>query len=109
MTTDPTQTPDTGWMGDRSRGSSMGRAESHLENEQIAEKSIYLSRVKIDCRGYDSGGCYWGLGRPLYCAYSEDYSYIRYVRASSREEAAAKLGLTNRELKKPLNKELNHG
>ena len=103
--TSPTMTPDPGYMGDRSRGARMGRDEHDLETTQIPAKSVYLSRVNIDSQGYDPGGAYWGIGTPLYCAYSEECDYCQYVRAHSREDAAASLGLTDRELKKSLNKE----
>jgi len=105
MMTNPTTTPDTGWMGDRSRGASMGRDEFDFEVGQIPAKSVYLSRVKIDSDGYDPGGAYWGIGTPLYCAHSDGCDYCQYVRAHSREDAAVQLGLSDRELKKPLIKE----
>jgi len=45
------------------------------------------------CGAYDDGGAYWGIGTPLYCAWSAS-GFRRYFRAPSRASAlsiAAKL------------------
>lgn len=100
--TNPT-TVSTGWMGDPSRGAAMGRSSGASTVSQLPDRSVYLSRVKLDSGGYDEGGAYWGIGKPLYCAYSDDYcEYCEYVRADSREDAASQLGLTSQQLKKAL-------
>lgn len=57
-----------------------------------------LSQLYLDSGGYDSGGAYWGLGKPLYCAESDEA--CRFVRASNRAEAAKTLDC-NAELKRP--------
>jgi hypothetical protein len=101
MTTNPTTTPDPGWQGNRSRGAGMGRDECDMTIAEIYPRSVYLSRVRIDSQGYDPGGAYWGIGTPVYCAYSDRCGYCRYTRARDRAEAAEKLGLTDRELKRP--------
>jgi hypothetical protein len=44
-------------------------------------------RVKLNNGGYDSAGCYWGNGSPLYCAMAEDGSETYYVRALTRNIA----------------------
>lgn len=47
---------------------------------------IYLSRVRIDSGGYDSGGAYWGAGEPLWVASDQDGN-TRFFRAVSRDAA----------------------
>lgn len=49
---------------------------------------IRLFRVPINSGGYDSGGAYWGLGAPLWCAIDVDGSTV-YFRARNREAAKA--------------------
>ena len=86
----------TGFMGDPSRGAAMGRSSGRIDAADLPYRSVYLSRVKLDSGGYDDGGAYWGIGQPLYCAYSDDYcEYCEYVRASSRSDAVNQLGLTS--------------
>lgn len=51
-----------------------------------------LERVRLDAGGYDKGGAYWGLGNPLFCAWtSADDGDVRtgYRRATDREAAKA--------------------
>lgn len=48
---------------------------------------VYLTRVRLDRGGYDSRGRYFGVGRPLYLAYSDEYDWSEYVRADTREQA----------------------
>lgn len=73
-------------------------------NGNIIPRSVSLARVRLDAGGYDRDGTYWGVDIPLYRAYSYegDRDYEEYVRAFSRESAAQKLGLTNKDLKRPL-------
>jgi len=53
-----------------------------------------LRRVRLNRRGYDASGCYWGAGAPLYvCDYraiNERDIQTDYLRANTREEAVAK-------------------
>ena len=103
MTTNPSATPTTGWKGDTTRGASYGRRSTRIDANELPTRSVYLSRVKIDSGGYDEGGAYWGVGQPLYCAYSDGYDeYCEYVWAASRSDAAHQLGLTSEQLRKPL-------
>ena len=37
-------------------------------------------RVILD-QGYDSGGAYWGIGKPLYVRFTLDLSYVEFFRA----------------------------
>jgi len=44
-------------------------------------KRVYRRIVPIDSGGYDRGGAYWGLGKPLYCEFTADGEYVQYYRA----------------------------
>lgn len=48
-----------------------------------------LRKVRVNQDGYDSVGNYWGVGDPLYQAYSERGTM--HVRGKSREEAKIKV------------------
>jgi hypothetical protein len=74
------------------RGAPMGRPDQGSLDE-VPSKSVYLSPAPIDCDGYDKGGAYWGLGPTLYVAYTSDHSFVRWVRAMDRRDAAQKLEL----------------
>jgi hypothetical protein len=68
-------------------GAPMGR--------QAYGKPIYpvrLFKLNIDSGGYDDGGNYWGIGKPLYMATGDDYQ--AFQRANSRKEAAELLKIT---------------
>jgi hypothetical protein len=80
-------------------GASMGRAEWGRK-EEPADRSVRVFRLPIDSQGYDPGGAYWGIGEPLYCA-TDGETYRRFVRAQSRDQAIAKLGLSPTKLKVP--------
>jgi len=43
---------------------------------KVYEKKVHL----ID--GYDIGGAYWGIGKPLIVRFTKDLSYIEYYRLS---------------------------
>ena len=60
-------------------------------------RSVLLARVRLNAGGYDTAGTYWGRGAPLWCATGTEL-YQQYVRASTRIEAAAMLGLTHGQL-----------
>ena len=91
---------------DCSRGAPMGR----ISYGDITKASgIRLFKVNVDSGGYDDGGAYWGLGKPLYCAVAEDTSESMqdeptdaraFVRADSREDAMALLNLKPEQLKR---------
>lgn len=42
---------------------------------------VYKRNVPINSGGYDSGGAYWGIGKPLYVEYNKDLTYIRFYRS----------------------------
>ena len=73
-------------------GAPMGRS-SH--GAVVLGQKVRLIRLNIDGGGYDDGGAYWGLGKPIFMAWTEDTEYEGYIRANSRKEAAAELGITD--------------
>lgn len=85
--TAPTLPLDTGWMGDRRRGASMGRVDKPSTLPATPRK-FNLRRVRINSGGYDSGGAYWGIGAPLYWASTVEGETEFFFRAPGR--AAAK-------------------
>ncbi len=65
-------------------GAPMGRRSSG--NLDIDAGRVSLARVPIDRGGYVSGGAYWGIGAPLWCAMDQDGA-CQYFRAKSRDAA----------------------
>lgn len=79
-------------------GAPMGRTEYGPTPDQ--SRTIRL--FKVDMNGpYDTGGAYWGLGEPIYCAQSLDGEYRRFVRATSRLTAVVELDLEREMLVSP--------
>lgn len=76
------------------RGAPMGRRDTApIEGKTDV---LHLVRVKLYDYAYDKGGAYWGMGAPLYVAWSESDDYFvedaeLYVRAGNREEAKDKI------------------
>jgi hypothetical protein len=71
-----------------SRGASMGRP-NNAGPVELAYK-FRLQRLRIDAGGYDEGGAYWGLGKPLFMAWDDATAGRRvdlFFRAESREAA----------------------
>ena len=76
-------------------GASMGR-----RNQTDGKpETLHLQELRMVELAYDTGGAYWGMGEPIYCAFSpvdteNEYPVQVFVRAATREEAKAKvLGL----------------
>lgn len=83
-------------------GAPMGRRSYHTgkpDSEQPFKFS--LQHVRLDRGGYDSGGAYWGIGRPLYVAVA-DSLWVEaeqrdaegpefYFRADDRDSAKAEV------------------
>lgn len=88
MRRDTRKLPESGWMGDMSRGASMGRPSTFSGNITAGNGKCSLQRVRLDSGGYDSGEAYWGLGDPLWWCGSDDGSVDLFFRA--RDRAAAK-------------------
>lgn len=68
-------------------GAPMGRRSYNLNN--YSGEPLHLRRVPLN-QGYDTGGAYWGVGNPLYCAFGhlmDGDIFTHYVRAANREEA----------------------
>ena len=42
---------------------------------------VYDCAIPLDRHGYDRGGAYWGIGRPLRCKYTKDFSFVNFYRA----------------------------
>jgi hypothetical protein len=68
-------------------GAPMGRKSDNPANFQGIK--IRLCRVRLYDGAYDKGGAYWGMGKPLYCAWGEtDGECLEYYfRADDRETA----------------------
>mgnify|MGYP001415217157 CR=1 FL=1 len=67
------------------RGAPMGRTSNDIREIMQAQRDgerVYCRRVYLDAQGYDRGGAYWGLGKPLYMAYTKSglRHYHRYDR-----------------------------
>jgi hypothetical protein len=75
------------------RGADMGRRSYYPKNPRDSVR-LHLNRVRLDNGGYDSGGAYWGIGTPLYCAESDDSEIRFFLRAEDR--AAAKREILSR-------------
>lgn len=85
-------------------GAPMGRRTYPISVEDKGCKSLHLFKVALDSGGYDDGGAYWGHSyNALYCARNEEVQ--EFVRAYSREHAAAKLNLCNEDLIQSLSKQ----
>jgi hypothetical protein len=84
MIIETTKTPDRGWMGDRRRGASMGRANRCSDPETAGP--FNLRRVNLDFQGYDEGGAYWGLDGQLWEAFTDDGAEFATFRLNEAEE-----------------------
>lgn len=83
-------------------GAPMGRPTFPIKDKGF--KDLQLFKVRLDSQGYDDGGAYWGNSyNSLYCARNEESQ--EFVRAYSREHAAALLDLCNADLVRPLSKQ----
>ena len=79
---------------DASRGAPFGRADTGAEQALWRCRPLYLRRVLLDRGGYDPGGAYWGLGDPIWCAFSFAHINVAYIRAPSRNAAKAQFQST---------------
>lgn len=66
-------------------GAPMGRRD---QDPSPTPDQLHLVRVPLDSGGYDPGGAYWGIGQPLFCAWTNE-GFRRYFRAPSRKAALA--------------------
>lgn len=65
-------------------GAPMGRRD----DTQGEPTNLHLQRIRFVDGDYDEGGAYWGGGgKPLYCAWNEEFHVFR--RADSRDAAKA--------------------
>jgi len=71
-------------------GAPMGRA--NIGNEPVTitrgrncricksdQVKVYDKHIPLT-DGYDMGGAYWGLGRPLHVRFTKDLSFVEYYR-----------------------------
>jgi hypothetical protein len=71
-------------------GAPMGRRSSYKHRAAGSRPKLSLQRVRLNSGGYDSGGAYWGLGKPLYVA--TDFEGIEvFVRGDTREKAKSEV------------------
>jgi len=54
-----------------------------------AIRKFTLQRERLNSQGYDSCGCYWGVGSPLYWYATDDGEISRHIRARDRKHAKA--------------------
>lgn len=47
---------------------------------KVDQIKVYEKRVHL-VDGYDMGGAYWGIGKPLFVRFTKDLSYIEFYRA----------------------------
>jgi len=66
-------------------GAPMGRHTGPDYLDTAAGK-LYLRRIPVNRGGYDAGGAYWGIGKPLYYVEDQDGN-SQFLRASSRDDA----------------------
>lgn len=94
MTQQPSKQPDRGYMGDRARGASLGRA-SCLQVDPDSAPKIHLAEIRLDSGGYDPGGAYWGFGGWLWEAWTDDGAFYMtgrvYSGTDERKEACERL------------------
>jgi len=77
---------------DTSRGAPMGRPnvgsqpitvtrDPKCREYKCDQTKVYQRRVPMIDGAYDSGGAYWGIGKPLYVRFTLDLSYVEFFRA----------------------------
>ena len=88
-----------------SRGAPMGR-HSFGQIHDSGPHSIRLFRVNLDSGGYDDGGAYWGIGRPLWCV-TDNQGYRQFTRARSRIAAIIELQIERSAIKRAPIREIN--
>lgn len=79
-------TPDRGYMGDRARGASLGRAS---RTGGTPRARFHLRQVRLDSGGYDPGGAYWGHGGTLFEAFTADGAEFMTLRVWPDDRRAA--------------------
>lgn len=72
-------------------GSPMGRKE--WRDTPTVARSVRVFLVRINSQGYDDGGAYRGIGKPLFCA-TDGQNYRMFTRADSRLCAIAEFRLS---------------
>ena len=62
-------------------GAPMGRTTS-----EAPQGPTRIIKVKLDAGGYDDGGAYFGIGKPLYCL-TDGNGYVKYHRTETMKGA----------------------
>jgi hypothetical protein len=78
---------------DTRRGAPMGRSNvgtppvivtrfsgRNVRTCKCDQTEVYDRRVPMIDGAYDSGGAYWGIGKPLYVRFTKDLSYVEFFR-----------------------------
>lgn len=65
-------------------GAPMGRGPNLIQG---CTGKVTLHRIRLNSRGYDVGGAYWGLGSPLFWACDESGALDTFFRAADRKAA----------------------
>ena len=53
--------------------------------------NVYINRAYLNNQGYDKSGKYWGIGLPLYIAFTENYEFHTEIRAKDAQDAKNKI------------------
>src|SRR4051812_19848588 len=72
-------------------GAPMGRPSQHHNGDGSSLGKIGVRRIRLNSGGYDIGGAYWGIGKPLYWAASDCGRVDMFFRATDRSTAIAYL------------------
>ena len=76
----------------RERQDCLARAHKYdvlAQSSALDAVKVSLRCIRINSGGYDAGGAYWGLDKPLYWAGSDNGVVDLWFRASDREAAKA--------------------
>lgn len=63
-------------VGVRPHTFTSGKTGKIFKKNQV---KIYTKRVVLN-EGYDNGGAYWGIGKPLYVDFNSDLTFIEFYR-----------------------------
>ena len=78
-----------GWCGDPKRGAALGRPT--VKGPADFDGKLCLRCVRLCTGGYDVNGTYFGAGEPLYWYADEEGGIDGMIRATSREDARARV------------------
>lgn len=71
-------------------GAPMGRVSGWRKTaKETTSPTLYIRRAKWVDEAYDQGGAYWGMGNPIFAAFTYTGTFVQYVRAKDADEALA--------------------